>query len=128
MTFQPDPLHHPMVQRSKTARLNPTAFAILITCLLSKPHSVPELVEATGLHSWTVRAYCKALVLHQSAHIAGWYTDTLGRDVTACYRLGYGINVPRRAKSGAQKMRERRSRLRREALDTNALSLLNGSS
>jgi predicted transcriptional regulator len=110
----------PKVRRSKDRRLNPPSFAQMIKGLRA-PYglTVQELAEFCGLCEWTVRHYCKALVLAQEAHICRWGKDSMGRDVTPYYRLGWGINIPREVKTGAQKQRERRSRLRKQAVAIN---------
>jgi predicted transcriptional regulator len=102
----------PKVRRSKTARMNPIAFALMIKAIQDKGCTIPELVEITGLHTWTLRHYLKELVNQGVAHIEGWTKDRLGRDTTPHYRLGYGFNVPRGHKTGAQKKRDSRQRAR----------------
>jgi hypothetical protein len=49
-------------------------------------------------------------------HIIGWKKDGMGRDVTAIYGWGMGVDVKRAAKTGAQKARERRARAKAEKL------------
>jgi hypothetical protein len=119
--FEHDPQHHPAVRRTrvKEGRINPTAYAKMVVALMRAPQSLYDLEKVTGLHEWTLRYYVKALVLHKAAHIAGWLPDSKDRDVTPLYRLGFGVNVPRRHKTGAQKMRERRAALREQAKKLN---------
>jgi predicted transcriptional regulator len=112
--------HAPKVRRSKSKRLNPPSFAQMIKGM-REPYgaSVQELAVLCGLHEHTVRDYCKALTLAGEAHICRWGKDSLGRDVTPYYRLGWGINIPRVVRTGAQKQRDRRARLRKQAVAIN---------
>lgn len=106
----------PRVKRTGR-RLNVPSFVQAIVGMQTG-RTVPELVEFTGLHAETIRAICKAMVLAEQAHICGWEQDSLGRDTTPRYRLGWGVNVPRKLKktnntrSGS---RDRRTRLRKQA-------------
>lgn len=111
----------PKVRRSKERKLNPPSFAQMIKGLREAHNGihVQDLAKFCGLCEWTVRHYVKALVLAGEAHISRWEKDSLGRDVTPCYRLGWGVNMPREVKTGAQKQRERRARLRKQATQIN---------
>jgi hypothetical protein len=110
----------PKIRRSKDRRLNPPSFAQMVKGLREGYGiTVQELAAFSGLSEWTVRAYCKALVLACEAHICRWGKDTLGRDVTPYYRLGWGINIPREVRTGAEKMRARRAKLRKQATAIN---------
>lgn len=95
------------------------SFAKLVKLLDERPRSKPQLAELTGLHVWTVRHYVDALHKEGMAHIVRWGKDSLGRDVTAFYSLGFGVDRPRAAKTGAQKARERRQRAREAAMQVN---------
>ncbi len=97
-------------------KVNAMSYAKLIRLMDERPRSKPQLAELTGLHIWTVRNYVDALHKERMAHIVRWEKDSMGRDVTAVYSLGFGVDVPRAAKSGAQKARERRQRAKEAAL------------
>ena len=99
-------------------KINALSFAKLIKLMDERPRSKPQLAELTGLHIWTVRNYVDALHKERMAHIVRWEKDSMGRDVTAIYSLGFGVDVPRAAKSGAQKARERRQRAKEASLTT----------
>lgn len=102
---------------TKQLKINAISFALMVKALSEKPHSKPQLAELTGLHVWTIRGYVDALHRVQMAHITHWDKDGMGRDVTAYYSLGFGIDMPREQKTGAQKAREYRARQRRIALE-----------
>lgn len=111
---------YPTIRRGRMARMNPSAFTLMLSLMLDKPQSVKTLAMESGLAEWTVRNYCKSMVLGGIAYIAGWEPDSMDRDSTALYMIGRGrLNVPRRQKTGAQRQRERRARVRRDALETN---------
>lgn len=93
-------------------KVNAMSYAKLIRLMSERPRSKPQLAELTGLHVWTVRNYVDALHKERVAHVVRWEKDSLGRDVTAVYSLGFGVDVPRQAKPAAQKARERRQRLK----------------
>lgn len=117
--MQVDPAHLPRVKREQK-RMNPSAFTAMLAAMIERPCSVAYLSEITGLHEWTIRNYAKSLVVGRVAHIAGWEKDSMGRDVTALYKFGFGVNMPRTHKTGAQKQRESRAKARRIAQELNA--------
>jgi predicted ArsR family transcriptional regulator len=94
------------------ARVNALAFAIMVRALYDGPKTLHQLSEITGLHLWTVRHYVKAMQRQEVAHITGWTKDSMGRDTTAHYALGMGVDMPREAKTGAQKQKALRARRR----------------
>lgn len=101
-------------------RVNAMSFAIMVRALYDGPKTQHQLAEITGLHVWTTRAYVRALHKQEVVHITRWDKDSMGRDVTAYYALGMGIDMPREVKTGAQKQRERRARLREAVAASNA--------
>ena len=101
-------------------RLNALAFALMVKAVYQQPRTLHEIAEITGLHLWTVRHYIKALHQQELLHITKWDKDGLGRDVTPYWSFGLGIDVPREHKTGAQKQRERRKRLREAAIAANS--------
>lgn len=97
----PDDLkpHLPIVRRPKHGgKVNAGAFARMIKAMQDKACSNQDLADETGLSPDTCRSYTKALVLQQAAHIESWGKDGLGRDTTARYRMGFGLNMPRSLK------------------------------
>ena len=115
-----EPLDDAPKVRRKQKKLNPPSFAQLLKGLhTSGGIHVQSLAEFCGLSEWTVRHYCKALVIAQEAHIFRWGKDSMGRDVTPYYSLGWGVNMPRSVMTGAYKQRERRARLRKQAAKIN---------
>jgi hypothetical protein len=92
--------------------MNPVAFSIMIKALQTtlNGHTYQELCAMTGLSESTVRTYCKVLVSKEAAHICGWDPDSMGRDNNPRYKLGMGINVPRRLKGPNHKRDLRRAR------------------
>lgn len=116
--------HQPKVfPRGRQKRMNPPAFAQLVKALMDTERGLTtkELCELTGLVETTVRYYCKSMVTAEVAHISGWKEDVLGRDIDPRYKLGMGINVPRRLKGTNHKrdLRRARDRALRVALEAN---------
>ena len=72
------------------------AVAILIEALLSRPHTAEELAEKTGWRRLTVYAYLRSLHAKKAVHIAYWLPDSMGRDKTKVWTMGYGIDAKRR--------------------------------
>ena len=111
----------PKKPRGPQIKVNAMSYAKLVRALYATsfaPRGITknELAELTGLHIWTARGYVDALHKEEVIHIIGWEKDSLGRDATAIYVWGMGVDVPRAAKSGAQKARERRARAKAEKL------------
>lgn len=111
--------HAPAVRRSGGPRMNMVAFVKMIEGMNTPlGRTIPQLVDFTGLGQETLRAYCKALVLAEQAHICGWEKDGLGRDTTPRYRLGWGVNIPRSLKKTNNHRsgnRDARARVRKQA-------------
>lgn len=101
--------------RKRQAKLNPLAFTLMVKAMRERERTVQELQEITGLSLVTLRDYCKTMVVHQEAHIAGWEKDTMGRDCNPRYRLGFGINVPREVRDKNFKRNRLRAMRAREA-------------
>lgn len=101
-------------------RVNALAFALMVKAVYEKPRTLHEIADLTGLHLWTVRHYIKALHKQELVHITKWDPDTMGRDTTPYWTFGMGVDVPRRRKTGSQKMRELRARQREAIMELNA--------
>lgn len=112
--------------RAPQIKINALSYAKLVRALTQTPRTKPELAEITGLHIWTCRGYVDALHNEEVIHIVDWRKDGMGRDTTPVYQWGMGVDMKRRAKSGAQKARDRRARRRQELLDAQKASLHRG--
>lgn len=106
----------PKKTKGPQIKVNAMSYAKLVRALYTNPMTKGGLAEVTGLHIWTVRGYVDALHKEEVIHIVGWEKDGMGRDVTAIYGWGIGVDVKRAAKTGAQKARERRARAKAEKL------------
>lgn len=113
----------PTIKRTQK-RMNPSCFVAMVKELrtASAGASVQRLAEVSGLAEWTIRNYCKAFVIAGEAHICRWTKDGKGRDTTAYYRLGWGVNMPREKKTGSIRQKERRAKIRKQALAINLSS------
>lgn len=95
-------------------KINAFHFAKLIKELRDGPYSYQEMAEHTGLHYTTVREYVNALRKEREVHIACWDKDSRGRDNTAQWLLGPGVDKKRRAMTHVE--RSARYRLKRKAM------------
>lgn len=68
-----------------------------------------------GVHLVTAQEWLRTLMHEGTIHIAGWQSDTLGRDAIPVYALGAGDTAPRRRKTRAQIAREYRQRQKEKA-------------
>lgn len=99
-------------------KVNAMSYAKMLKEIELRGKNVDEVAAATGLSTFAVRGYLKALLKERLIHITHWTTDTRGRDVTAHYMLGFGVDRPRRNKSRAQVREDYQERLRlREGRD-----------
>lgn len=101
-------------------KVNQDNYARLLKMLLREPITAHDVVEELGLHVVNVQGFMRTLVKHKVAHICAWETDRLGRDCTPVYKLGKGVNKPRRRQSRAEIAQRYRAKKRALAMQ-NAL-------
>ena len=73
-------------------------------------YSCAEIAEMTGLHYVTVLQYAREIHKAGAAHIASWETDARGRDCVRIYKLGEGVDTPRKPPNKAKINANRRAR------------------
>jgi hypothetical protein len=94
-------------------RVGHMVLAKTLALLQARDVTARLLVERVGIHLVTAQEWLRALKKERTIHICGWMQDSLGRDTTAIFRLGQGIDVPRKKLTSAQRQaryRERKSR------------------
>ena len=74
-----------------------------------------ELHAEVGVHLVTASEWLRALKKENVLYIAGWLTDSLGRDTTPVYGLGPGLDIPRRSMTQAERQRRYRQRMKEKA-------------
>lgn len=83
--------------------------------LLSRPRTLREMADGTGMHYETLRTTVNTLHDEGVLHVATWREDTMGRQTVAVYALGFDSDVPRRkAKTQAQRTQKYKRKSTRE--------------
>ncbi len=95
-----------------SVKMGALTYARMIRALHGKPHTKAQLADATGLHVQTIGHYLNALHDEHMVHILDWERDRMGRQTTAIYVWGMGIDAQRTPKTVNQKMRDWRARKR----------------
>jgi len=78
------------------ARLSHLTLAKMIGCLIAKPCDASAIQRHTGLNRDTIYRFTTALRNEGAMHISDWKKDRLGRDSMPIFRLGRGVDVPRK--------------------------------
>jgi len=97
----------------KRRRVGHLVLAKTLALLQARDVTARVLVERVGIHLVTAQEWLRALKKERTIHICGWMQDSLGRDTTAVFRLGQGLDAPRRKLTPAQRQaryRERKAR------------------
>jgi hypothetical protein len=100
----------------KATRLGSLSVAKVMRALLEGPCTAQELHEVSGLHIHTIHEYMRAMRKEKILHICAWEEETAGRESFRVYKLGGGVDVPRRKKSKNQVMQELRARKKKALL------------
>lgn len=101
-------------------KINAHCYALIIGCLMDRPHSTKEMAEVSGLHVQTARDYVNALYNIKRVHIADWDQDNRGRDCIPMFLMGRAKDKPRHRRTkqeiGARYRKNRAARLAQAAL------------
>lgn len=95
---------------SGKARVNHLVLAKTFKLLQRQPVSPQDLSNATGIHLITAQRWLRKLKAEQAVHIAYWLPDSLGRDATPVYALGYKEDTPRKKMPRSEIMQRYRER------------------
>lgn len=75
----------------------------MIRHLQDVPSTVPELAEASGLHTDTVRSHLFAWKAAGAVRVVGWEQDRFGRYCSKVYAFGQGADAKRPAQPKARR-------------------------
>lgn len=96
---------------SKRRKVSHVALAQTMKLLLQGPITAHELAEATGIHYVTTSEWLRSLRREGAVHICGWLPDSMGRDVTAVYKMGAGTDKPRKRMTQAERQARYRKKI-----------------
>lgn len=68
----------------------------IIKALLTKPLSLRDLADETGVHYESLRPMINTLRESGVVFVSHWRVDGLGRASIACYQMGFGVDAPKR--------------------------------
>lgn len=85
--------------RRAPSRLSHLTLAKLVQLLLIEPCTVKKMAEWTGLSPDTLYRFMWAMHKERAAHIYDWEFDTLNRPSIPIFKLGLGVDAPRRRQS-----------------------------
>lgn len=91
-------------------KVNQETYARVFASLLHGPATCHELVVETGLHLVTMQSLMRCLKKHKVVHIVAWEKDTRGRDTTAVFAFGIGVNKKRSKMTPAERTAAYRAR------------------
>lgn len=94
-------------------RMGPISYAKMIKLMLEGEYTCSELSKLTGLGIKSIYHYTRELHREGAAHICDWNQDSKGRNFAKVYKIGWGIDIPRRVMS--VKERSRLYRMRKKA-------------
>ena len=81
-------------------KMGAISYGAMCKLMCEGTYSCAEMAEMTGLHYVTVLQYTREIYKAGAAHIASWETDSRGRDCVRIYKLGEGVDTPRKAPRG----------------------------
>ena len=97
--------------RSKQVKMNAILTIRVIKLLYYNEMTAHDVAEETGLHLVTVSRYIREMHKQKMAHIVGWEKDVKGRDATAVWKFGRGMDKPRARATAAERQRTYKQRL-----------------
>jgi predicted ArsR family transcriptional regulator len=97
-------------------KMNPIMLALLVRELQPGEYTCAQLAERIGLHPLTVRDYVKAMHNAKVVHLARWAPDSRGRMCVRIYKLGQGVDAPRRPRTAEQNRAAYRARAAAKAM------------
>jgi predicted ArsR family transcriptional regulator len=97
---------------TKYRKISYVALAKTMKLLMDGPATAHEVSEVTGIHVVTAQEWMRSLHKEGCVHIGGWIHDSLGRDTTAVYHLGKGLDKPRHKFTPAERQARHRARKR----------------
>jgi hypothetical protein len=100
----------------RQVKMGAVSYGAMCKLMCEGTYSCAEMAEMTGLHYVTVLQYAREIHKAGAAHIASWETDSRGRDCVRIYKLGEGVDTPRKKPRDKAKTNANR-RLRRQQLE-----------
>ena len=100
----------------RQVKMGAISYGAMCKLMCEGVYSCAEMAEMTGLHYVTVLQYTREIHKAGAAHIASWETDSRGRDCVRIYKLGEGVDTPRKPARNKAKVNANR-RARRQQLE-----------
>lgn len=100
----------------RQVKMGAVSYGAMCELMCEGVYSCAEMAEMTGLHYVTVLQYTREIHKAGAAHIASWETDSRGRDCVRIYKLGRGVDAPRKPARNKAKVNANR-RARRQQLE-----------
>ena len=106
-------------------KVNQEIYAMIVKGLMTKPMSIDEMQDLTGMHRKTLYRLMRTFRGKKIVYISDWEQDRFGRDCKAIYTMGIGKDKPRYKTSSAERTRRYRERMKMAKIPTSIAEINN---